>query len=319
MNLNQLDYLRELLYRGSFTRAARSLGISQPALSTQIKKLEEETGLALIDRNARPVQLTRDGVIFYEMALDILQRLDALKNLPVHLADEIEGELRMGMIPTLAPYFLALFIDELNNKYPGLELIIEELITEEIIHKIRTGHLDAGIISTPVEARNLNFRSLFYEQFFLYVADRHPLYEKEELRLSDIDLDEIWYLQEGNCFRNQVNAICSLAGKRTGGRNLVYQSNSIESLRRIVESRHGLTFIPELATMQVPSEQEDMIKPIAGSKPVREISLIYGSLFTKKRLLEAFTAVVLSQLPQHMKSKPAGWVVDTDLRIESRV
>ena len=126
----------------------------------------------------------------------------------------------------------------------------------------------------------------------------------------------IWYLKEGNCFTNQVNAICNLAGIRKGRQNLVYFSHSIESLRRIVESRQGLTFIPELATMLVPSEMEDMIKPITGRQPVREISIVSGLYFSKKRLLDAFTEVALSQLPWHMKKKPDNWVVDTELYLE---
>jgi LysR family hydrogen peroxide-inducible transcriptional activator len=314
MHLNQLTYLRELVHTGSFTRAAKNLGISQPALSTQIGKLELETGLALIDRTKKPVTLTREGESFYEIATEILQRMDALKGLPFTLSGKIEGTLRLGMIPTLAPYFVPFFMGKLHRNYPDLELVIEELITEEVILKIRTGHLDAGLISTPVEfSGNLVYKPLFYKRFYLYISDRHPLFNKKKLSLKEIDFREVWYLQEGNCFRNQVNAICSLAGRSTGKQNLAYYSNSIESLRRIVESKNGITFIPELATIQLPSEQEEMIKPILGKEPVTEISLVSGSFLSKQYLLEAFTEVALSQLPRHMKVKPEGWVVDTEL------
>jgi LysR family hydrogen peroxide-inducible transcriptional activator len=316
MNLNQLFYLRELVYHGSFTRASQSLGISQPALSARIKSLEAETELSLINRNVKPVQLTKDGEVFYEMASEILQRVDALMDLPVQLSKEVAGELRLGMIPTVAPYFVSLFIDNLQQEYPSLQLIIEELITENIIRKIRSGHLDAGIISTPVETKKFKIKPLFYERFFLYVSDKHPLYHKEEVSIQEIDLRDIWYLEEGNCFRNQVNAICSLAGKRTGGQKLVYYSNSIESLRRIVESKQGMTFIPELSTMLLPSEQEEMIKPISGTDPVREISLVYSPYSAKEHLLDAFTGVALAQLPSRMKTKPPGWVVDTEVKLD---
>ena len=205
---------------------------------------------------------------------------------------------------------------ELNRKLPDLELIIEELITREIILKIRTGHLDAGIISTPVELPGrISFQSLFYEKFYLYVPERHPLFKKEKISMEEIDHSEVWYLQEGNCFRNQINAICSLAKRSPGKHNMVYYTNSIESLRRIVERRHGITFIPELATMHLPPEQEEMIKPICGTEPVREISMISASFLSKRHLLEAFLDVTLSQLPAHMKKKPSDQVVDTALKL----
>ena len=316
MNLTQLIYLKELVHHGSFTRAAQHLGISQPALSTQIKNLEEETELVLIERNKKPVRLSKDGEVYYEMASEILQRIEVLKDLPFHLSNEVKGALRLGIIPTLAPYFISLIIEELELRYPELELIVEELITETIIQRIKTGHLDAGLVSTPLEISNMHQTPLFYEQFFLYVSDKHPLYERDEIHIEDLDNMNIWYLKEGNCFTNQVNAICNLAGIRKGRQNLVYFSHSIESLRRIVESRQGLTFIPELATMLVPSEMEDMIKPITGRQPVREISIVSGLYFSKKRLLDAFTEVALSQLPWHMKKKPDNWVVDTELYLE---
>ncbi len=318
MNLIQLVYLKELLHYGSYTKAAQNLGVTQPALSAQIKKLEEETSLSLIDRTARPLKLTGDGEYFFEEALEILQRLDKLRDLSDHLSHEIKGELRMGIIPTLAPYFIPFFIDDLQHEYPELELSIEELITEDIIHKIRTGNLDAGLISTPVNAGRMKFRTLFYERFFLYVSDDHPLYDRDEVSLDDFDPDEIWYLKEGNCFRNQVNSLCNLSGRRRRKPVLVYKTNSVESLRRIVESRKGITFIPELATVNLPSEYEDMIKPIKGDDHVREISLVYSSLYVKKRLIDSFAELAVSRLPKHMRSEPRGegTVLKSDIKLK---
>jgi len=316
MNINQLQYLKELVHAGSFTAAAENLEISQPALSTQIRLLEEELELVLVDRSRKPLLLTPEGEKVMEIALEVLQRVEAIKELPFRLVKEVKGELRIGIIPTLAPYFVPLFIANLHSSYPGLELVIEELITGDIIHRLRTGYLDAGIVSTPLEAGNLKSRPLFYERFYLYVSDRHPLYGKAEIAVDEFDPEELWYLQEGNCFQNQVNAICSLAGKSPHAQPLVYRSNSIESLRRIVENKRGMTFIPELATLMIPSEQEDMIKELKGNPPVREISLVYGPLYAKKHLLDAFTEVALSQLPAAMKRRPDTWVVDSGLKIE---
>ncbi|MGC9471196.1 MAG: LysR substrate-binding domain-containing protein [Bacteroidales bacterium] len=251
----------------------------------------------------------------YQVVLEILQRMESLNEISSRLRRKMEGTLNLGVIPTLAPYLVPLIIDELQEEYPRIELVIEELITEEIIRRIRTGHLDGGLISTPVEAGKLYFRPLFYEQFFLYVSDRHPLYSRKYVSMDEIDLNDLWYLKEGNCFQNQVNAVCRLAGKKRASGNLVYKSNSIESLRRIVESRHGMAFLPELATMTVPADREDMIKPVRGVEPVREISLVTGSVYARQHLLDAFVEVVLSQLPPHLKNKPSKWVVATELSV----
>jgi len=315
LNINQLQYLRELIHAGSFSRAAENLGISQPALSTQIRNLEEETGLILVNRHKKPIQLTRDGESYFDLATEILDRVELLLDLPILLTSEITGSLRVGIIPTLAPYLISLFIDLLEEKYPGLEFIVEEMLTETIVQNIRTGHLDAGIISTPIAADNLNFKPLFYEKFYLYVSDRHPYYHKDEIYPGEIDEKDIWYLREGNCFTNQVNSICRLAGNSGANSNLKYYTNSIESLRRIVEKEHGITFLPELATINIPSEYEDMIKPLAGKQAVREISMISTTHLIKKRHLDAVAKVLLSQLPAHMLRKPSDWIVDTDLKL----
>lgn len=315
MNLNQLHYLRALVYHGSYSAAAKKLEISQPALSMQIQKLEEELGLPLIIRTKKPLQLTSDGEIIYEKVIEIIQKIEALQELPNELSTEIVGELRLGIIPTIAPYFISLFMDEMNRTYPDLKLVVEELITEQVIALVRTGRLDAGIIATPVDVKNLKMEPLMYERFFLYVSPDHPLYGEERVSIEKLNEQEIWYLKEGNCFTNQVNAICSLAGKTVHNNKLAYYSNSIESLRRIVESKGGITFIPELATINVPSEKEEMIAEIEGLAPSREISILTTNQAPKTKLLDAFRKSVTDQLPASMKKKPDGWIVDTDIHI----
>ena len=315
MTLTQMRYAVAVADLRNFRLAAARCAVSQSGLSMQIRKLEEETGLVLVNSQSKPVQLTGDGEPFYEMALDILHRMDALKDLPYHLSGKVEGTLRLGMIPTLAPYLLSLVSGSVEKKHPGLILEVEEMLTEPLIQKVRTGHLDAGLIATPVDVKNLKMQPLFYERFYIYMSDAHPLFHRESVAIDELDLKEIWYLREGNCFTNQVSAICNLAGQNPAGGKLKYYSNSIESLRRIVERTRGITFLPELATMQIPSETEEMIKPIRGTEPVREISLVHAAGIAKQRLLDAFTGVVLSQLPPHMKKGPRAWVVDTEISV----
>ncbi|MCB0806614.1 MAG: hydrogen peroxide-inducible genes activator [Bacteroidales bacterium] len=315
MNLNQIEYFNELVRWQNFSKAAQSLNISQPALSLQIQKLEEELGFKLVNRLKKPMKLTPEGEIFLERAREILHQVDELRNIALEMEDAVSGTLHIGIIPTLSPYFLPLFINDLNRNFPDLQLEVEELITGQIITGLKTGNLDAGIISTPVETNGIEITPMFYERFYLYVSDKHPLFENKEIDTNSLDTEDIWYLKEGNCFQNQVNAICRLAGKPTKGENLVYSSNSIESLRRIVETRKGITFIPELATLGVASEYEDLIKPLSGEQPVREISLVQARKGWKSRLVEAFLQTSMAAIPERMKTKPKQNIVDTELRI----
>jgi LysR family hydrogen peroxide-inducible transcriptional activator len=314
MQLAQLEYLKALRFSGGFSSAAQKLGITQPALTLQIQKLEEELGFKLIDRSKRPLQFTREGEIFFQKSVEILQMVEQLKQVSLEMSEEVQGELKVGIIPTLAPYLVPLFINALAAGFPNLSVDISELKTEEIISRLKAGTLDSGIISTPVIANGLLFEPLFYERFFVYVSENHRFFEQTEIALAEIDEDEIWYLEEGNCFQNQVNSMCMFNLQQTT-QNLVYRSSSIESLRRIVEKEKGLTFIPELATINIPAEQEDLVKTIAGEQPVREISMAVLKNFPKERQVEALKTVILKSIPRRMLAKPAVQVVDPKLKI----
>lgn len=311
MNLPQLEYFRELYISGSFSLAAEKLGITQPALSLQIQKLEEELDFKLIDRAKRPLKLTEEGTVFYHKVIEILQQVDQLKNVVMELGDEIKGTLKIGIIPTLAPYLVPLFLNRLNEQFPSLQIEVFEKKTEEIIADMKMSHLDCGIISTPVSEHNLAMWPLFYERFFAYVSDKHPLYEKDALSVSEIDDNDLWYLEEGNCFQNQVNSICNLSPRIEARRNLIYRSSSIDSLRRIVENERGITFVPELATINIPVEQEDMIKEFSDDRPVREISLITLKRSAKERQVKALQTVIQHSIPKRMLENENGRVMDT--------
>jgi len=311
MNIVQLEYLKELYVCGSFSVAAEKLGVTQPAMSLQIQKLEEELEFKLIDRTKRPFQFTDEGRLFYEKSVDILKQIEALKQISIEISEEVRGNLKVGIIPTLAPYLVPLFIQQLGKEYPALQLEISELKTDDILVAIKMGDLDCGIISTPVSASNVSVFPLFYERFFAYLSEDHPLFKNDSVNIDEINEDEIWYLEEGNCFQNQVNSICKINPQKKNKERLIYHSNSIESLRRIVEYKSGLTFIPELATINIPSEQEDLIKEIEPEEPVREISLITARRFAKERQVNALQQVIVESIPARMTKKPKGWIVDT--------
>nr|WP_319997226.1 hydrogen peroxide-inducible genes activator [uncultured Draconibacterium sp.] len=313
MNIVQLEYLKEIYVCGSFSVAADRLGLTQPALSLQIQKLEEELEFKLIDRTKRPFQFTDEGKVFYEKSLEILRQIETLKQISINISEEVSGKVRVGVIPTLAPYLVPLFIQQLAKDYPALQLEIYELKTEVIINEIKMGDIDCGIISTPVSATNISVTPLFYERFYAYLSEDHPLFEEDSIDIKSIQQEDIWYLEEGNCFQNQVNSICQLNPQKKNKHQLVYHSNSIESLRRIVEYKRGLTFIPELATINIPAEQEELIKEIVPNEPVREISLITAKRFAKERQVNALQEVIKSSIPARMVKKPQKGIVDTRL------
>ena len=314
MTLQQLEYAVSLLHNKSYSRAAKTQGISQPAISIQIKKLEEELDLKLFDRRQKKVLPTEEGSVFLDRAQLLLTQVKELKELAHQLSTELTGELRIGIIPTLAPYLLPLFIRQLNEQYSNLKIRVQEALTEEIIQAIREGELDGGIISTPIESRtNFSISPLFYEAFMLFVSPDHPLYHKDKINVKDIAAQDIWLLKEGNCFRDQVDNICDIA-RASGEQELFYfESNSIESLCRIIEFKGGLTFLPELTTLHLSADREEMIKSLKGPKRVREISLVHlpGQLRTSK--LTQVADVIRSNIPRHMLKRGRAEAIKTNI------
>ncbi|HSH52983.1 MAG TPA: LysR substrate-binding domain-containing protein, partial [Bacteroidales bacterium] len=251
--------------------------------------------------------------VFLKRAQQILKLTDDMYNIALELEEEIRGKLIIGAIPTVAPYLTPVFMDDLKKIFPDLHLHIKELITEDIIAQVKTGEIDAGIIATPIKSRGVVFQALFYEKFFLFISENNKLYSYETINISQIDLKELWYLNEGNCFQNQVNALCEISENLAQQQNFKYQSNSIESLRYIVEQRGGVTFVPELATLGISSVNENMIKKIEGLQPVREISLVTTKFLSKRKLIDAFVKILLNNIPSRMKILQKGMILDTQI------
>lgn len=314
MTLEQLQYALAVHQHLSFVKAADASSVSQPALTMQIKNLEEEIGFILFDRSYKPLKVTEVGKTFLNKAKEVILSFQGLKGLAEELQANESGVLKLGVIPTLAPYLLPLFIRQFNGQYPETELHITELTTEEVLSSLKDGKLDAGMIATPVAVKGLNFKVLFYERFYLYVSEDHPWYPKKKIQLDEIAGKDLWLLKEGNCFRNQINDLCHL-GRSAQHEKFSYESNSIASLMRIVEHQGGLTFIPELATLGVNAEQENMLKSISGQNVVREISLVFSKFHYKQKLLDKLEYCILQNIPQHMKTVGNNEVVDSFIKV----
>lgn len=307
MTLTQLEYIQALAKYGNYSRAARSLGISQPALSLQIKKLEELIGFQIIIRSKKKQSLTEKGQVFLNRSTLLLNEKKQLDSLVAKLRDDDSGIIRIGIIPTLAPYLLPMFINEMNKLHPQIKLHVTEMLTEEIMDHITTGDLDGGIIATPITSHiDLNIEPLFYEQFLLFVSQNHKLFNQKKVDIKDIPVNDIHLLKEGNCFRDQVNNICGIVQNVNMTSSFHFESNSIESLCRIVEFKGGVTFLPELTTMHISNDREDMIKELKGTKKVREISIIHLPNHIYKSKMATLSSVIKSSLPKHLLKKGKG-------------
>lgn len=317
MNLHQLEYALALQKTRNYSRAASNLGISQPTLSIQIKKLEENLGLTLFHRTPRQVSVTTQGKAFLERAQLVVTQARQLQSFALELQEEVTGDLTIGVIPTLAPYLVPLFINRLNEQFGQLKLHIKEALTEEIVEGIKSGDFDGGIISTPIQSR-VQFASmpLFYEGFRLFVSSDHPLYPKDSIDVKSIPLSDIWLLKEGNCFRDQVDNICEIAHQKGGPATLFFfESNSIESLCRIVEYRGGVTFLPELTTLHLSSEREEMIKTLNGPERVREISLIHLPNHSRIHVLDQLAQVIRQSVPKRLLQQNERVMVPINLQL----
>ncbi len=314
MTLTQLEYIIAIADYGSFVEAARQCYVTQPALTTQVKNLEQELDIILFDRTRKPIMPTEIGAQIIEQARDVLMQSRKIPDLVSEFNSDVKGDLRLGIIPTISPYLVPLFVNEFNENHKKVNLHVSEEITEEVISKIKNGELDAGIIATPVSAKGVHFMPLYYEKFYGYVSPSHPNYYRDSLTTEHLAISDLWLLKEGNCFRNQVINICNAEKDSEFHHHFRYESHSIESLKRIVQVKQGMTFIPELATSDVPPQKKDMVKTIE-SQPVREVSLVVSRQFLKKRLIDSLRQTIVDKLPSSMLQKPDGFILDTDVNV----
>lgn len=314
MTLTQLKYIVALDTYRHFVTAAEKCYVTQPALTAQVKRLEEELGIRLFDRSRKPLVPTEVGYLVVEQARFILQEGEKVREIIDEFKEEVKGDLRVGIIPTVGPYLIPLFIDEFAKKYPRIRLIVKETNTSSILQDIKSGLLDVGIISTPIEASSITVIPMFYERFFAYVSKGHPLYRKNTLAIHDLAEYEVWLLKEGSSFRNQVINICKVNTNAFAESTFRYESSSVASLKRIIDSQIGIAIIPELAAFDLPPEKRPMLKRFKDTTPVREISLVVGRSFLKKRFIEKLQDSIINNIPKKMKNPAKGEIIDTNIK-----
>ncbi|MFN3849661.1 MAG: hydrogen peroxide-inducible genes activator [Spirosomataceae bacterium] len=300
MTIIQMEYLVAIDTYRHFATAAEKCFVTQPTLSMQIQKLEEELGVKLFDRSKQPVVPTEIGVEVIRQARTVLKDVIQIKEIVDNHKGTSSGELRLGIIPTLAPYLLPLFVDTFIKKYPEIKLKVTELTTENLIQKLKNDLLDVGIVVTPLHDDQLIEQPMFYEEFVAFVSENEKAYEKEYILSEDIDLDHLWLLEEGHCFRSQILNICELRKQTSQNRNFEYQAGSIETLRRMVDTSGGITILPELSVLDFDTKQQKQIRYFKNPAPVREVSIVTYRHYIKKGLIDTLKKEVLAAIPQKM-------------------
>ncbi len=297
MNFQQLKYIVAIDQLRHFVLAAEKCNITQPTLSMMVQKLENELDIKIFDRTKKPIEPTTEGLEIIKRAKRILAEAQSLMLYTKEVKGEITGDLRIGIIPTLAPYLLPLFLKNFIEKYPTINIFIKEIVTNEIISKIKSGEIDLGILATPINEKTLTEHPLFDEEFFVYTSQEIHKKESKYLLPTDLDLSKLWLLEEGHCLRNQVFNICELKQTAMPQTNLHYEAGSIETLINMVDKTSSLTIIPHLAVLNLKDEQKNKIREFAEPKPVRQISIIVASSFPKKTLLNELKKEIINQVP----------------------
>jgi len=286
MTITQLRYVLAVAEHKNFTKAAQHAFVTQPTLSMQIQKLEEELGVEIFNRNKKPIALTQVGQKIVEQAKNIVNESHRIQDIVEQQKGYIGGEFKLAIIPTVMPTLLPMFLKNFINKYSKVNLKIFELNTEDSLNKLKSGQIDAAIAATPLEVHGIIERPLYYEPFVGYIPQDHKLYKKSSLKPEDLDVEDILLLEDGHCFKDNILNICK---NRNASFDAPYQieSGSFETMIRLSHEGLGMTLLPYLNTLELSDKQQENLRNFSNPKPAREISLIYHKSELKLQIIKA--------------------------------
>jgi len=291
MTITQLYYVLAVAENQNFTKAAEKCFVTQPTLSMQIQKLEDELDIQIFDRTKKPIELTEVGKKIVNQAKNIVNESDRIQDIVDQQKGFIGGDFRLGIIPTVMPTLLPMFLKSFVKKYPKVKLKIEELTTEEIIYRINEGHLDAAIAATPLESQNIKERVLYFEPFVSYIPNNHRLNEKKKIDAADLDINDILLLEDGHCFRDGVINLCK-GYKNPHNEHFQIESGSIETLIKLSNEGLGMTLLPYLHTLDIKESEKNNLRFFNDPPPAREVSIIYHKSELKMQIIEALQDVI---------------------------
>ncbi len=298
MTITQLEYIVALADLQSFSKAADFCCVSQPSLSMQVQKLEDELNMTLFNRKAKPLEPTLEAKEVLEKARIILSESKSILSLTKGWSTQVSGNLAIGVIPTIAPYLMPRFLADFQTKYPNLTISVSETTTDNIKHEIAEGRIDIGILVTPLNT-NLVEIPLYYEELFLY----SNVWEDDGSKLSSIlDTSKLWLLEEGHCLSSQINSICNLNANAKISNSLTYQTGSLETIVRMADLGFGQTIIPQMFVEYLDIKSKEKVHSLPKPTPVREVSLIHAKSYSRKAIINALKLEILAHIPLQWQS-----------------
>ncbi len=314
MTYTQLLYLSAIDTYRHFGNAAAKCFVTQPTLSMQIQKLEEELDILIFDRSKKPVEPTEIGKQVIAQARIALNEMGKIHELIQHSKGVISGEFRIGVIPTIASSLIPRLLPDFLKTYPDVELIVEELQTEVLIDKLKKDLLDAAIAATPLNIAGIIEKPVYYEPFVAFIPNNHRLAEETFVLNSELRLEDILLLNQGHCFRNSVINLCKTAfesptTQNGNNRHFSLESGSFETLIRLSKQGLGMTLIPYLTAEELSPEDKKMVKPFDYPQPSREISILYSRSQLKINLINSLAEAVYRNIPTKLKEPEADNII----------
>lgn len=308
MNIQQFQYVLAVVDLKNFEAAAEKCFVTQSTLSTMIGRFEKEIGIKIFNRKTKPVSITVEGEEIIKRLRILASEVDALNNLVQELKGEMIGELKIGIIPTVAPYLLPLFLTNFAEAFPKVKIIVREMTTSEIQKALKIRSIDVGVLALPLEDDMLNEVDLYSEPFVLYDCSEGDITSK--ISVNDIDYSKLCLLQEGHCLRTQVQRICDLSDQYTNrDENFEFESGSMDSLLRITRARKGMTILPYLATTDLSTDIKQRLVEFDKPIPVRKVGLVTHKFFVKKKLLAELKLLIQNSVIEHLPQKESGYKI----------
>ncbi|WP_298367151.1 LysR substrate-binding domain-containing protein [uncultured Lutibacter sp.] len=290
MTITQLKYVLAVAEYQNFTNASEHCFVTQPTLSMQIQKLEDELDTKIFNRNKKPIQLTEIGKKIVEQAKIIVDESIRINDIVEQQKGYIGGDFKLGIIPTIMPTLLPIFLKTFIKKYPKVNLKIEELTTEEIVKKLSEGHIDVAIAATPLENENIKEKVLYYEPFVGFVPNDHRLHDLKKIDIENLNIEDILLLEDGHCFKESVINICSAIGNKN--QHFQLHSGSFDTLIKLSKEGLGMTLLPYLQTLDLNEKDKKYLKEFQEPVPAREVSIIYHKSHLKIHLIDALKNVI---------------------------
>lgn len=311
MNLRDLKYVIAVAETRHFGKAAERCFVSQPTLSGQIKKLEDELGVAIFERTSRAVEITPVGEAILAHARQMMEQADVIQQLALASRDPLAGPLRVGAIPTLSPYLMPLILVPLRKQHPQLKLVLAEELTDILLERLRNHEIDAALLATPVEEQGLVAMPLFDEPFWVAYPRKHDFYIKEKITLRDLEHENLLLLSEGHCLAKQAMDVCHIKAREDQGEMADLRASSLETLIQLVRAGFGVTLVPALAMQGSWASGSGVVaQPLTIADASRRVSLVYRQSYPRTAALQAFAEIILNHLPNTVarldRSKPVG-------------